>query len=380
LYLNNIIFSDLLAYIVVIYNLYFLFFRVLLIRGIFKIKYIKGLNFDNVAIIGTGDEARLLAAKLIYDKDIDNRLIGFIGERSVNDLEVFGQYPVICNTNKIEQAIEKYHIKIVYIAEHSLPPEELLSFIKRLKVLNINIKLSSNLLFSGIGSLFGGDKISDYTVYKINNHFNSSFYLLLKRVIDFTLALVGIIILSPLFIAIGVLIKFSSPGPIVFSHQRIGKNGVTFSFYKFRSMVVGSDNDEIRMYRAMEAIRGNSVKKNDSTKIVNHYNITKVGRILRKYSLDELPQLVNVLFGQMSLVGPRPPIPYEVEAYKPWHKKRFTVKPGCTGLWQVLGRSKTNFDDMVVLDLYYIMNASAAMDLMIILKTFPVLIKGDGGE
>ena len=366
--------------IVTIYIVYIFVLRVVISPHIIRANMIRGLNFDNVVIIGTGDESRLLAARLIYDNDIDSRLVGFIGEKISANHDIFGTYPVLCRLDDLKSTIIKYRIRIVYIADNSLTPNELLEIVNKLKEINVNIKLSSNLLFSGVGNLFGSDRISDYTVYKINSHFSSAFYLLAKRIVDINLSLLGLLILSPFLIVIGILIKLSSPGPIVFAQQRVGKNGDIFSFYKFRSMLIGSDQDETRKKEAVDAIRNNSGDTKNSTKIVNQVNVTKIGRILRKYSLDELPQLYNVLLGDMSLVGPRPPIPYEVEAYKAWHKKRFTVKPGCTGLWQILGRSKTNFDDMVALDLYYIMNASITMDIMIVLKTLPVMVYGDGGE
>jgi undecaprenyl-phosphate galactose phosphotransferase len=144
-------------------------------------------------------------------------------------------------------------------------------------------------------------------------------------------------------------------------------------------MYIGSDTDHERVTKVTEYIKQKNNKNNGSMKIVNENNITPIGKNLRKMSLDELPQLFNVLKGDMSLVGPRPCLPYEFDAYDNWHKRRLSVLPGCTGLWQVTSRSEVSFDDMVLLDLYYINNMSPWLDLQLILKTVPVMIFGRGG-
>jgi len=130
----------------------------------------------------------------------------------------------------------------------------------------------------------------------------------------------------------------------------------------------------------IDLIKGNNNNKGGSTKVVNPTRITKFGKFIRKYSLDELPQLFNVIKGDMSLVGPRPCLPYEYEVYDDWHKRRLSVKPGCTGLWQVTARSEVSFEDSVILDIYYIQNISPWLDLQLLLKTIPVLLTGKGGE
>jgi undecaprenyl-phosphate galactose phosphotransferase len=145
-------------------------------------------------------------------------------------------------------------------------------------------------------------------------------------------------------------------------------------------MIVGSDDDEARKKNAQQFIQIKKRIGEGSTKIVDESKITGIGRILRKTSIDELPQLFNVLMGDMSLVGPRPCLPYEWEHYEEWHKKRLSVIPGCTGVWQVSGRSSVGFEDMVILDLYYIQNSSLLLDLQLILKTIPVMIFGRGAK
>ena len=183
----------------------------------------------------------------------------------------------------------------------------------------------------------------------------------MKRIIDIMASVVGLLLLSPLLLVCGVLIKLVDSGPIFYKGVRVGRYGKTFRIYKFRTMVVNA-----------EKLGGPSTADDDS-------RITKVGESLRRYKLDELPQLINVFRGEMTIVGPRPPLTYEIDHYKEWHKGRLVAKPGLTGLWQVSGRSSVSFDEMVMLDLYYIENWSVALDLKIILRTIPVMLFGVGG-
>lgn len=205
--------------------------------------------------------------------------------------------------------------------------------------------------------------------------------LALKRAIDIIGATVGLLLLLPVFIAISVLIKIDSPGPVVFTQKRIGKNGRAFTLYKFRSMYADCDESVHRDYMARliaaesdDSLRG----KGGCFKIEDDPRVTRVGRFLRKSSLDELPQLLNVLRGEMSLIGPRPAIQYEVEMYDDWHMRRLAVKPGITGYWQVSGRSETDFNGMVRLDLEYLDNWSLLLDLKILVNTLRVVFSKKG--
>lgn len=206
-----------------------------------------------------------------------------------------------------------------------------------------------------------------------------------KRLIDIVGALAGLVIFSPLFLIIAAAIKLTSRGPVLFKQQRIGQFGQPFTFFKFRSMEDGCD-DLIHQRYVEKLIKGeNSMvnlgsEKQPVYKIQFDPRVTVIGNILRKTSLDELPQFLNVLSGTMSLVGPRPPIPYEVENYKNWHLRRILeVKPGITGLWQIYGRSRTTFDDMVRLDLKYVDQKSLLLDLRILLRTIPAVLTPKNG-
>ena len=205
-----------------------------------------------------------------------------------------------------------------------------------------------------------------------------------KRMIDVVGSLTLLAMLSPILFIIAVVIKLTSRGPILFRQKRIGEHGTPFTFLKFRSMYINNDSSEHKEY-VRQLIAGQAEKKpanGNGTgvfKLTNDRRITPVGRILRRASLDELPQLINVLHGEMSLVGPRPPVPYEVEAYATWHRRRLLeAKPGITGLWQVYGRSRVEFDDMVRLDLRYARDCSPLLDLKILLQTPRAVMGGDG--
>lgn len=196
----------------------------------------------------------------------------------------------------------------------------------------------------------------------------SSVYLILKRVFDLLGALLGLLILSPLLIVLAIIIKLEDwNGSIFFSQQRVGLNGKTFQMYKFRSMVVDAESQ-------LNSLLMHNETTGAMFKMSNDPRVTKIGKILRKTSLDELPQLWNVLKGDMSLVGPRPPLPREVLEYTNHDIQRLIVVPGCTGLWQISGRSNIGFNEMVELDLLYIKTRNLWMDFIIVLKTFKVLV------
>jgi exopolysaccharide biosynthesis polyprenyl glycosylphosphotransferase len=205
---------------------------------------------------------------------------------------------------------------------------------------------------------------------------------ILKRSCDILISASAIMLLLPLWLLIALLIKLDSRGPVFYTQERVGMDGRLFLVFKFRTMKAGSDSESHREYqRAFIAGRAeaNLGDPNKPTyKLLADPRITRIGKLLRRTSLDEVPQLLNVLMGDMSVVGPRPPIPYEVEAYELWHRKRLDMKPGLTGLWQVSGRNRLPFEEMVRLDLFYIENWSLLLDLKIILRTGLVMLGGEG--
>ncbi|EJR48929.1 exopolysaccharide biosynthesis polyprenyl glycosylphosphotransferase [Bacillus cereus VD107] len=193
-------------------------------------------------------------------------------------------------------------------------------------------------------------------------------YLFMKRLMDIVGALCGLIFLSPIFLIVALLIKLEDPkGPIFFKQMRVGKNEKEFGMYKFRSMVTDAE-EKLKDLLQHNEVSGAMFKMKDDPRV------TKIGKFIRKTSIDELPQLLNVLLGDMSLVGPRPPLPREVKEYTSYDKQRLLVTPGCTGLWQVTERNNVGFKEMVELDLEYIQNRSILYDIKIMLKTVKVLL------
>ncbi|MCT3299671.1 sugar transferase [Lactiplantibacillus pentosus] len=197
-------------------------------------------------------------------------------------------------------------------------------------------------------------------------------YRFVKRVFDFVASLLGLIILSPLFLIIAIAIKLEDPkGSVFYSQTRLGRGETPFKMYKFRSMV--SNADEL-----LEQLLKNNEIDGAMFKMQDDPRVTKIGKFIRKYSIDELPQLLNVLQGSMSLVGPRPPLPREVAEYTEYDKQRLAVKPGCTGLWQATVRNSVGFDEMVKLDLLYISKRSVSFDVYILFKTVVIMFKPNG--
>lgn len=198
-------------------------------------------------------------------------------------------------------------------------------------------------------------------------------YLFMKRLMDIVGALCGLILLSPIFLIIALLIKLEDPkGPIFFKQNRVGRNEKEFEMYKFRSMITDAE-EKLKDLLQHNEVSGAMFKMKDDPRV------TKIGKFIRKTSIDELPQLLNVLKGEMSLVGPRPPLPREVKEYTSYDKQRLLVTPGCTGLWQVTERNSVGFKEMVELDLEYMNKRGIIYDIKIILKTIQIMIKSNGG-
>lgn len=370
------------VYFLLLCTILLISYRLLLIRPIFRSKWLTSLLRENILIIGAGKRGKLLASKIMEEQEFQSQIIGFLDDNIEKGTVVFKDFMVLGKLNDIEKIVKECGINSVYLAIDNISKNKLYNIISDALQCNSYVHVSSEIM-EILPEKLNVDKIKDLPVVRqladssLDGVYNKYF----KRIFDILFTSLGVIILSPLLLFIAVGVKLSSPGPIIFKQKRLGINGKFFDFYKFRSMIVGSDNDESRKKQMVDLIKGkNNNCKNGSTKVVNPSRITKFGKLIRKYSLDELPQLFNVIKGDMSLVGPRPCLPYEYEAYDEWHKKRLDVRPGCTGLWQVSARSEVGFDDSVVLDIYYIQNISPWLDLQLILKTIPVMLKGKGGE
>jgi exopolysaccharide biosynthesis polyprenyl glycosylphosphotransferase len=333
----------------------------------------------NIIILGDGKSGKLLAAKLMFENPIGLEVVGFvdddkeIGEAIVSDAKVIGRF------NEIEDLIKKYHVDEIIVAVESENYDKFLDVIDLCKKLDVNTRITSE-LFDVVAEKVSTEKYSDIPVIDVSTHYNNGITLAFKSFFDILISMFALLILSPVILFIMIAIKISSPGKILFNQVRIGKNGKEFQFYKFRSMRESTEGDkeEDRVKKMIEFMKDDYAES--GTKIINNSRITWIGKIIRKTSLDELPQLLNVLKGEMSIVGPRPCLPYEYENYDGWQKRRVNVIPGCTGVWQVWGRSSVSFKESVVLDLYYINNMSPWFDLQIMLQTVPAILTARGAE
>jgi exopolysaccharide biosynthesis polyprenyl glycosylphosphotransferase len=352
------------------------FFRLVLIRKLYRRLIKKGYLKKHVLIVGAGEAGMMLAAQIENSSELGFSVAGFADDDSGKQNIRILNKPVLGTISDINDSLlAENKIKRIFIAINFITYERLMSIIKSLRKFNVPISLVTK-HFNIIDEKLNVSWFDNLS-YANFNYFSSAqaAYPAFKRFFDLAVSSVLLVVFFPLFLAIAAAIKFTSQGPFFYKPTMVGKGGKRFTMYKFRSMY--HDADHAPHKELLKEIIANGEKK--AGKLKNDRRITGIGSFLRKYSLDELPQLFNVFKGEMSLVGPRPCIAYELEAYKKWHKLRLSVRPGITGLWQVHGRSNVSFNDMVIMDIYYIRNRSFWLDYSILLKTFRVVFSGFGG-
>ena len=359
----------------IIYLAFLFIIRVEILRNVFL--KLRNKQFKrNFIIIGAGKSGKLLATKIILEDSMGINIIGFIDDNKNIGEDIVAGKKVLGTINQIQIIIKQNKVDEILVVMDNVSYDRLLEVIDICKELEVNVRLTSE-LFDIVTKKVSTEKYADFPVVDVSSRINRRFNLIFKRAFDILTSIIGLILLSPIFLSIAILVKLSSPGPIFFYQERIGREGRAFKFYKFRSMFVNNGEDEERRNMMLDFIKNDF---GNGKKVIDEARVTKIGRIIRKTSLDELPQLFNVIKGDMSLVGPRPCLPYEFENYASWQKRRVNVLPGCTGVWQVTGRSSVSFKDSIVLDLYYINNMSPWLDLQILLKTIPVMLFARGGK
>ena len=332
-------------------------------------------------IVGAGERGRHLARHITECPSLGLDVVGFIDDGSALQKANAGDLAILGTTSDIAEVVQRYDVGEIFLGIPSLSHAELLTLIDKCKATQLPVTLTSELLtvVSQHSSLGKIDGIPAITIQP--NKF-SEVGLVIKRGIDLTLSCLGMFFALPVMAIAGIMIKMSSPGPVFYKQNRLGKNGRHFTLYKLRTMINDKGDNIHRQYLkdfiANNKTAGKSEDGEKLFKLENDPRITRVGKFLRRLSLDELPQLINVIRGEMSLVGPRPPLSYEAELYQDWHTKRLQVKPGITGLWQVSARSTVEFDDMVMLDLYYVEHWSLLFDFQLMLKTIPAAFSGKG--
>lgn len=353
-------------------------FRTIVFRKLFRIAAQKKIFRHKVIIVGKDETAKMIAVELDIDESHGFEVVGFADDELPKGAKVFEDLCVVGKISELKALVKQYEIEDIIIAQSEITHEKLLELIDSAKDTKANVRLASN-VYRIIPEKVYVEKYLGVPVVLMPQNYNNLLFSVYKRVFDFFFAALALLFLTIPFLIIAALIKFSSKGPVFFRDTRIGKDGKPFKFYKFRTMYLNND-DSIHREFVSEYIKQNNEEKTAKIKkITDDPRVTKIGSFLRKTSIDELPQLFNVLRGEMSLVGPRPCLPYEWEQYDDWHRRRFSVIPGCTGLWQVSGRSAVDFNDMVILDLFYIDNMSPLLDLKIMFKTIPVMLLAKGG-
>ena len=353
-------------------------FRTVVFRKLFRLAAEKKILRHRVLIIGTDDTAKIVAVEMDLDESHGFEVVGFADDEMAKGEKVFEDLCVVGKTDELKSLVKQHKIDDIIIAQSEISHDKLLELIDKAKSTKANVRLASN-VYRIIPEKVFVERFMGVPVVLMPQNYNNLLFSVYKRVFDFVFAALALLVLAVPLLILAALIKYTSKGPVFFRTKRIGKDGVPFEFYKFRTMYTGND-DAIHREFVSEFIKQNGAeKKGKVQKITDDPRVTRIGKFLRKTSLDELPQLFNVLRGEMSLVGPRPCLPYEWEQYDEWHRRRFSVIPGCTGLWQVSGRSAVDFNDMVILDLFYIDNMSPLLDLKIIFRTIPVMLLAKGG-
>lgn len=335
-----------------------------------KSLYKRGIGVKKTLILGAGEMGQVLAAKIKEDKTLGYETLGFLDDDPIKAGKIYQGVPVLGELLKVKEIIREKRIQEVIIASTSIPIDKTLDIITECERYGVEFKLVPGIL-ELIASRVDADELAGVPLLTVKEIRLKGFNALIKRTSDVVLSSIGIVILASLFLLFATLIKITSPGPVLFKQKRVGLDGKTFEMFKFRSMIANAEK-LFPQLEPLSEVEGYLFKMKDDPRL------TPLGKFMRRYSLDELPQLFNVLLGDMSLVGPRPPLPAEVEKYSPWHKKRLRVRPGITGPWQVSGRSLLPFEDMVRLDIYYIENWSLWLDLKILFRTIPVVLLGSG--
>lgn len=368
-----------LGYFVLISFLLVAVFRTVVFRTLYVALGKWGLLRRNAAIVGATIGGKNLAIKFEIEGGYGIHVAGFIDDQFQPGDRIFERYINLGTIAEIPALVKKHDISILFVAVSEIAHHRLFEIIDICRKSGATVKVVSG-LFDVVHRKVDVEKYFDVPVVRADDVGLSSGSLLLKRIFDILTSGIALVVLSLPLGLIALAIKLTSKGPVLHTQVRLGKDARPFHFYKFRTMEVGSENDLDRIERMKLFIASGKSGPNGDSKIINEKRVTRIGRFLRKTSIDEIPQLLNVLKGDMSLVGPRPCLPYEFDAYKEWHKRRLSVIPGCTGLWQVSSRSEGGFDDMVLLDLYYIDNQSPWLDLQLILKTIPVMMFGRGAR
>ncbi len=345
----------------------FAIYRVIVDKIITK-KIKEGRGRQNIIVIGSYEEVEWFIKRV--NKNV-HWGIDVLGKMIVSGSIEENHVPIVRNYEELENILKNSHIDMIII---TIKPDKLklvLPIITLGEALGTEVSLMLEGLFKPQITkmlLLSYEYLNFLTFSSMQHNYSA---LLIKEIFDRVFSFIAIVLLSPLFLVVSAIIKFTSEGPVFFVQTRVGRNGQLFNMYKFRSM-----------YKDAEKRKKELMDKNEMGKVVfkikNDPRITPIGKFIRKYSIDELPQLINIVKGEMSFIGPRPPLPEEVAQYEPWQRRRLSMKPGLSCLWQISGRNDIDFDEWMLMDLKYIDNWTLWLDFVIFIKTIIVVLTGKG--
>ena len=330
-----------------------------------------GYFLSPAIIVGVNEEARSLAEQLTMWRRSGLLLLGYMGREGEAEQAVFSNLRSLGNLDKLREIVDHFSVKELIITTSALTRDELVTIFKEYGISkNVNLRLSSG-LFELITTGVEITELASVPLVRVNKARLTGVDSVMKLILDYSVTIPGLIIISPILLFIAVLIKLDSRGPVIYRRRVMGVNGRQFDAYKFRTMTPNGD-EILERHPELKA------ELDENHKLVEDPRVTRVGQFLRKTSLDELPQLFNVLRREMSLVGPRMISPLEMKKYDKWDMNLLTVRPGITGLWQVSGRSDISYAERVRMDMYYIRNWSIWLDIALLIRTIPAVLRARG--
>jgi exopolysaccharide biosynthesis polyprenyl glycosylphosphotransferase len=329
----------------------------------------RGIGVERVLIVGAGEMGRTLMRHIVAQPELGYQVVGFVDDDPDRQHDI-GRFRALGSTAALPELVQELAINQVIITLPWQYHRKIMRIMEQCKRGNVVSRIVPDLFQLSLSRVHLDD-IKGVPLIGVKEPSLQGWNMAFKRFMDVTFAGLVLIVGAPILLLTALVIRWDSPGPMLFKQTRVGRDGRLFTLYKFRSMRLGAEEEVEQLQELNEA-------DGPLFKIRNDPRVTRVGRIIRKLSLDELPQLYNVLRGEMSLVGPRPALPSEVAQYEDWHRKRLEVPPGLTGLWQTSGRSDVTFDEMCLLDIYYAEQWTPLLDATIVLKTIPTRLFGRG--
>jgi exopolysaccharide biosynthesis polyprenyl glycosylphosphotransferase len=330
----------------------------------------RGNGWVRTLIVGAGEAGRAVMGSIVARPDLGYHVVGFLDDDPAKRAETIGRFGPLGGTADLARSLQEQAVDMVILALPWQCRDTIVRLVDECEARRVAVRIVPDLLQMSLNQV-DVDSLNGIPLMAVRPPVIRGWHYRLKRAMDVLLATTGLILLAPVMAVMALAIRLESAGPILYRQQRVGRDGRLFTLVKFRSMVDGADE-------ARDLLRDHNEASGPLFKMRHDPRLTRVGWVMRRLSLDELPQLWNILRGDMSLVGPRPPMPCEVVAYKAWHRRRLEIAPGLTGLWQVSGRSDLTFDEMVMLDLFYAENWSLGLDLKILLRTVPTVLMGTG--